>query len=98
MKTKRNEPDADPITVTEGSVSVKIYRQTNRVFLHQKDPQTGRLLPVRDPVTGNKITESEHPQFELVYWSGSRRVKQKFHDLFKAEAEARLAVTKLANG
>ena len=42
--------------------------------------------------------KSEHPQFTVVYYEGSRRVKRKFADIDKSRAEAELASIKLANG
>ena len=87
-----------PIVVSEGSVSVKIYRQINRLYQRVKDEATGKLVLVRDPRTGKKLVLSEHPQFELVYWSGSRRIKQKFTELPAAMRAAERAAIKLANG
>ena len=51
-----------------------------------------------DPATGERQLKSEHPQFTVIYYEGSRRVKCKFADLDSARREADLAATKLANG
>lgn len=90
MKSKPVEAkpvrDKGPIEVAkEGSSSVPIYATTNRIY---------RL----DPATGHKVLKSEHPQFTVIYYEGSRRVKRKFADLGSARREAELAATKLANG
>jgi len=85
MKTKRNKPESEAIVIREGSASVKIYPTVNRIYR-------------TNPATGKRELKSEHPQFTLTYYSGSRRVKLKFNDRAKAEAEARLVVVKLANG
>jgi len=90
MKTQRSNSESDgpnggPITVSEGSISVKIYPTVNRIYR-------------RNLQTGDKELKSEHPQFTLAYYSGSHRVKEKFSDEAKAQARARLVVTKLANG
>ena len=85
MKIKRGASDSDLVIFTEGSASVKLYPTVNRIY--RKHPKTG----VRE-------LKSEHPQFTLTYYSGNKRIKQKFADRAKAEAEAVLAVVKLANG
>ncbi len=85
MITNHSAPESEPIVFREGSSIVKVYPTVNRIYR-------------TNPVTGQRELKSQHPQFTLVYYSGSHRVKQKFHDLAKAEREARLAVTKLANG
>jgi hypothetical protein len=90
VKSKPVEPkpvrDRGPIEVAkEGSSSVPIYATTNRIY---------RL----DPVTGQKTLKSEHPQFTVIYYEGSLRVKRKFADLPSARRVAELAATKLANG
>lgn len=90
MKSKLVEAksvrDKGPIEVAkEGSSSVPIYATTNRIYrLH--------------PATGQKTLKSEHPQFTVIYYEGSRRIKRKFADLPSARREAELAATKLANG
>ena len=88
MKTKREPtPRSEPIieVVKQGNVSVKIYATTNRIY---------RL----NPANGQRELKSEHPQFTLVYYAGTRRVKRKFSDLAEARREADRAVVKLANG
>jgi hypothetical protein len=85
MKAKRIKPDSEPILVREGSVSVKIYTTTNRIY---------RV----NPANGQRELKSEHPQFTLAYYSGMRRVKLKFADLAEARREADRAVAMLANG
>jgi integrase len=85
MKPKPTAPESEPIVFRQGSSIVKVYPTVNRIYR-------------ANPVTGLRELKSEHPQFTLVYYSGSRRVKQKFSDRAKAETEAQLAVTKLANG
>ncbi len=90
MKTQRNNPESDssngsPIAISEGSSSVKIYRTVNRIYRANSQ-------------TGEQELKSEHPQFTLVYYLGSRRIKEKFSDQTKAEVRARQAVTLLANG
>jgi len=85
MKTQRRKTEFVPIVIREGSALVKIYPTVNRIY---------RV----NPANGQRELKSEHPQFTLVYYSGSRRVKQKFNDRAKAETEARLAVIKIANG
>jgi integrase len=85
VKAKRRKPRVQPIVVAEGSASVTIYPTVNRIYR-------------RNPDTGERELKSQHPQFTLVYYSGNKRVKQKFNDRAKAESEARLAVTKIANG
>jgi integrase len=85
MKKPPIEPESEPIVVRQGSVSVKIYTTTNRIY---------RL----NPANGQRELKSEHPQFTLTYYAGTRRVKRKFADLAQARREAEAAVIKLANG
>lgn len=86
MKNKPETTEKGPLEVAkQGSISVPIYATTNRIY---------RL----NPATGQKELKSEHPQFTVIYYEGSRRVKRKFADLEKARREAELAKIKLANG
>jgi integrase len=85
MKTKPIAPESEPIVVRQGSVAVKIYTTTNRIY---------RV----NPANGQRELKSEHPQFTLTYYAGTRRVKRKFVDLAEARREADRAVTNLANG
>ena len=86
MKTKPESTEIGPLEVAkQGSISVPIYATTNRIY---------RL----NPASGNRELKSEHSQFTVIYYEGSRRVKRKFADLEKARREAELAVIKLANG
>ena len=90
VKKKPIEPKPDkakgPIEVAkEGSSLVPIYATTNRIY---------RL----NPITGQRHLKSEHPQFTVIYYEGSRRVKRKFAGLESARREAELVATKLANG
>ena len=63
MKAKRIKPDSEPILVREGSVSVKIYTTTNRIY---------RV----NPANGQRELKSEHPQFcgRNVSWSRLERI------------------------
>jgi integrase len=86
MKTKPVSPEKGPLEVVkEGSISVPIYATTNRIY---------RV----NPASGSRELKSEHPQFTVIYYEGSRRVKRKFADLVKARCEADLAAIKLSNG
>jgi integrase len=85
VKPKRRKPRSKPIIVRDGSASVTIYPTVNRIYRFNS-------------ATGTRELKSAHPQFTLVYYSGPKRVKQKFSDLAAAQAEARNAVVKLANG
>jgi len=86
MKTKPISLEKGPLEVAkQGSITVPIYATTNRIY---------RL----NPASGDRELKSEHPQFTVIYYEGSRRVKRKFADLVKARREADLAAIKLANG
>jgi integrase len=86
MKAKPVAPERGPIEVTkEGSISIPIYATTNRIYR-------------TNPATGARELKSEHPQFTVIYYEGSRRVKRKFADIASARKEAELAAIKLANG
>ena len=90
VKTKPSLPkagrDKGPLEVLKiGSCSVQIYSTLNRIYR-------------TDPATGLRALKSEHPQFTLTYYEGSRRVKRKFADLGAARREAELVLNKLANG
>lgn len=86
MKTREMPPDSPKaITLRQGSVSVRIYPTTNRIYR-------------TDPVSGQRVLKSEHPQFVVSYYLGSKRVLKKFADLARAKSEAELALVKLANG
>ena len=74
MKSKRLRPGPNPIVVRQGSVAATIYTTANRIFRTH-------------PETRQRELKSEHPQFTLVYWHGSKRVRQKFTTLEKARAE-----------
>jgi integrase len=50
---------------------------------------------VKDKATG---AFKDYPQFTLVYYSGSERIKKRFADLDDATREAELTATKLATG
>ena len=86
MKNNDSRPDKGPLEVVkQGSITVPIYSTTNRIY---------RL----NPTSGVRELKSEHPQFTVIYYEGSRRVKRKFSDLVKARREADLAAIKLSNG
>lgn len=85
MKAHRRPADDKRIIIRNGGVSVTIYPTVNRIYR-------------KDPVTGARVLKSEHPQFTLSYYHGSRRVLRKFSSMAAARAEADLAVVKLANG
>ncbi|MBC8096841.1 MAG: site-specific integrase, partial [Akkermansiaceae bacterium] len=86
MKTKPESTEKGPLEVAkQGSISVPIYSTTNRIY---------RL----NPANGSRELKSEHPQFTVIYYEGSRRVKRKFSNLVKARREADLAAIKLSNG
>lgn len=86
MKAKPDAPERGPIEITkEGSTTVPIYATTNRIYR-------------TNPVTGERELKSEHPQFTVIYYEGSRRVKRKFADIKGARKEAELAAIKLSNG
>lgn len=86
MRTKPVIPEKGPLEFAkQGSITVPIYATTNRIY---------RL----NPASGNRELKSEHPQFTVSYYEGSRRVKRKFADLAKARREADLVVIKLSNG
>lgn len=86
MKTTDSSLEKGPLEVAkQGSIKVPIYSTTNRIY---------RL----NPASGNRELKSEHPQFTVIYYEGSRRVKRKFSDLAKARREADLAAIKLSNG
>src|SRR5262245_61815790 len=85
MSAKPKTPKAKPEVIKEGSVGVSIYTTRNRIYR-------------ANPNTGQKELKSEHPQYTLVYYSGNRRIKKKFSEIEAARSEARLVVTKLANG
>ncbi|MFN0102093.1 MAG: tyrosine-type recombinase/integrase [Bryobacteraceae bacterium] len=85
MNAKLKSTKSKPEIIKEGSVAVSIYTTPNRIYR-------------RNPVTGRKELKSEHPQFTLAYYAGIKRVRRKFLDLDTARAEARLVVSKLANG
>jgi len=81
-----SRPARGPLEVVkEGSISVPIYATTNRIY---------RL----NPASGQRELKSEHPQFTVVYYEGSRRIQRKFAKLEKARQEADLAAIKLCNG
>jgi hypothetical protein len=46
----------------------------------------------------NRVNGSSYPQFTLVHYLGSPRVKRKFADLKEAQREAELVAAKLASG
>lgn len=86
MKTTPVSSEKGPLEVAKlGSISVPIYATTNRIY---------RL----NPASGNRELKSEHSQFTVTYYEGSRCVKRKFADLEKARREAELVLIKLANG
>ena len=86
MKTKPVSPTKGPLEVVKlGSISIPIYATTNRIY---------RV----NPAGGKRELKSQHPQFTVIYYEGSRRVKRKFADLEKARREADLAGIKLSNG
>ena len=85
VKIKRGKSESDPVIFSEGSVTVKVYPTINRIYR-------------RNESTGERQLQSQHPQFTLVYYSGTKRVKQKFADRAKAEAEAEVALNNLVNG
>lgn len=86
MKSKPESSGKGPLEFAkQGSIKVPIYATTNRIY---------RL----NPASGARELKSEHPQFTVIYYEGSRRVKRKFSDLPKARREADLAAIKLANG
>ena len=86
MEAQPTAPEKGPIEVAkQGNISIPIYATTNRIY---------RI----NPVTGVRELKSEHPQFTVIYYEGSRRVKRKFADIEKARGEAELAAIKLANG
>lgn len=86
MKAANSDSEKGPIEVAkQGSITVPIYATTNRIYR-------------RHATTGVRKLKSEHPQFTVIYYEGSRRVKRKFADLEKARREADLAAIKLSNG
>src|SRR5690242_5777241 len=69
MKMKPVSSDKGPLESTkQGNTSIPIYATTNRIYRS-------------DPATGKRELKSEHPQFTVIYYEGSRRVKRKFADL-----------------
>jgi integrase len=84
MRIKRGKSQNDPVVFSEGSVSVKLYPTVNRIY--------------RSNASGERVLKGEYPQFTLTYYEGNKRIKRKFADRAKAEAEAELAVLKLARG
>jgi len=46
----------------------------------------------------NRVGDTVYPQFALVYYSGSKRIKRNFASLDEAKREAEIAAVKLANG
>jgi integrase len=86
MKAQPIAPEKGPIEIAkQGSITVPIYATTNRIY---------RI----NPGNGARELKSEHPQFTVIYYEGTRRVKRKFADIEKARREADLAAIKLANG
>src|SRR4051812_37425175 len=86
MKAKPVTPEKGPIEVAkEGSITIPIYATTNRIY---------RI----NPANGSRELKSEHAQFTVIYYEGSRRVKRKFADIGKARREAELAAIKISNG
>lgn len=86
VKSSNSNGDKGPLEVAkQGSITVPIYATTNRIY---------RV----NPATGQRELKSEHPQFTVIYYEGSRRIKRKFSDLAKARREADLAAIKLSNG
>jgi integrase len=83
--------------VKEGSVSVPIYAHTN--VIPQRDPETGKILYETSPDgTRKALVKYQSEIYTIAYYSGSKRVRQKFSDLAKARREAGIAAIKLANG
>ena len=66
-----------------GSIRVNLYPTWNRFY--RGDGESREL-------------RAAYPQFTLTYFLGTRRVKRKFNELGKAEAEARAVLDKLAKG
>lgn len=86
VKANDSSADKGPIEVAkQGSIIVPIYATTNRIYR-------------TDPTSGRRQLKSQHPQFTVIYYEGSRRVKRKFSDLEKARREADLAAIKISNG
>lgn len=102
MKTNLSEAKSrksnKPLEVVkEGSISIPIYAHTN--IIPQRDPQTGAIL--YETLSDGKLKALVKYQSEIytvAYYSGSKRVRQKFSDLAKARKEAELIAIKLANG
>ncbi len=102
MKTNPSESktakSSKPLEVVkEGSISVPIYASAN--IIPQRDPQTGAILYDILPDGKRKARVKYQSEiYTIAYYSGSKRVRQKFSNLDKARKEAGLAAIKLANG
>ena len=83
--------------VKVGSISIPIYAHTN--IIPQRDPQTGAILYENLPDGKRKaLVKYQSDIYTVAYYTGTKRVRQKFSDLAKARREAELAAVKLANG
>ncbi len=83
VKPKTHPIGPKPITLKEGSVSVKIYG----TWSHSK---------ITDLATGKKIKNFKE-EYTLRYYIGSTRKQKRFTDLDKAKLEARSILTKIKN-
>jgi integrase len=82
-KPKEHPIGQKPLTLRDGSVSVKIYG----TWSHSK---------ITDPSSGKKI-KNYIPEFTLRYYLGSNKQQQRFTDLRKAKLHAKSVLTKIRN-
>jgi integrase len=96
-KSKTRKTSKPLEVVKEGSISIPIYASQN--IIPQRDPQTGAILYETLPDGHRKaLVKYQSEIYTIAYYSGSKRVRQKFSNLDKARKEAALAAVKLANG
>jgi integrase len=77
--------DKGPLeVVSQGNISIPIYATTNRIYR-------------KNPITGKKELKSEHPQFTVSYYDGTKRKLRKFADLADARKEADFIIAKSLN-
>ncbi|MGA2246701.1 MAG: hypothetical protein ABSH48_17045, partial [Verrucomicrobiota bacterium] len=96
----KSQKTREPFDVVKvGSVSVPIYANIN--IIPQRDPQTGAIiyesLPEGATSKPKALVKYQSTSYTLAYYEGTKRVRQKFSDLAKAQREAGLIAVKLAN-
>jgi integrase len=93
----KNEKNGPLEVIKVGNVSVPIYRHTNII---PKRDEAGKIIYGPPDANGNQraLIKYQSDIYMLAYYTGSKRVRQKFSDLEEARREANLAAVKIGNG